>query len=136
MHHSNLFCFFLKTSFSYTALNCATDDPPLTWSDRAEIFTIDASNYPPEVVLGIFISDHPIRIYRVLKSKNPVLARTFRYFFSKKKRKWDFWKSSKLPLRYSRRYPQKNFQLNRTKSDRGLPWQAGNPRFSENSRKL
>jgi hypothetical protein len=85
MHHSNLFCFFLKTSFSCTALNCATDDPPLTWSDRAEIFTIDASNYPPEVVLGIFISDHPIRIYRVLNSKNPVLARTFRYFFSKKK---------------------------------------------------
>jgi hypothetical protein len=85
IHYSNLFCVSLKTSFWRTALNCATYDPPVTWSDWAEIFTIDTWKYPPEVELGVFISDLPIRIYRVLKARNPVLARTFRYFFYKKK---------------------------------------------------
>jgi hypothetical protein len=85
IHCSCLFCVFLKTSCSYTELNCATDDPPLTWSDRAEIFIIDTSKYPPEVKLKIFISHLPNRIYRVLKARNPVLARTFRYFFLQKK---------------------------------------------------
>ena len=111
----SLFFVFLKTIFSSTVFNCGMDDLPLTSSDRTEIFTTDTLKYPPEVESSILISVASIRIRRVLNAKKPVFQRTFRYFFYKKKRKWDFWKSSKLPLRYSRRYPQKNFQPNRTK---------------------
>ena len=114
----NLFYVFLKTSFSSTALNCGMDDLPLTSSDRTEIFTTDTLKYPPEVESAVLISDASIRICRVLNAKKPVFQRTFLYFFYQQKRKWDFWKSSKLSLRYSRRYPQKNFQPNRTKFDR------------------
>ncbi len=47
------------------AFNCATDDLPLTSSDRAEIFTTDTSNYSSEAKLAIFVSDNSIRILRI-----------------------------------------------------------------------
>ncbi len=85
IHCSNLFYVFLKTSFSCKAPNCATYNLPWTSSDRAEIFTTDTLKYPPEVESGVLISDVSIRIYRVLNVKNFVLAKTFTYFFYKKK---------------------------------------------------
>ncbi len=83
---SNLFCVFLKNGFSSNALNCATDDLPLTLSDRAEVFTTDTSNYSPGVKLTVFVFDIFIRIYRLLKVKNQVLAKTLTYLFIKKRK--------------------------------------------------
>jgi hypothetical protein len=74
-----------KIGFSCKALNCAQHThTPLTLSDRAEIFITDTLKYHPEVKLAVLISDDCIRIYRVLKARNSVLARTFKYFFIKK----------------------------------------------------
>jgi len=112
---SNLFYIFLKTSFSCKASHCATYNLTLTSSDRAEICTTDTLKYPPEVEAAVLISDVFIQIYRVLNVKNLVLAKTFTYLFHKKTRNWDFWKSSKLTLRYSRRYLKKKFSA---KSDK------------------
>jgi hypothetical protein len=81
IHCSNLFYFFLKTSFLCKAPNCDTGNYPLTSSDRAEIFTTDTWKYPPEVESAVLISHVSIRIYRVLNLKKLVLAKTFTYFF-------------------------------------------------------
>jgi hypothetical protein len=85
IHCSNLFYVFLKTSFLCKAPNCDTGNHPLTSSDRAEIFTKDTLKYLPEVESAVLISDVSVRIYRVLNVKNFLLAKTFTYFFYKKK---------------------------------------------------
>ncbi len=79
----NLFYVFLGISFSCKALNCATCKPSLTLSDRAEIFIKDTLKYPPEVKLTVFIPDDCMRIYRVLKARNSVVTRIFKYSFYK-----------------------------------------------------
>ena len=77
--------FFSKTSFSPKRLIVTRTTPPLTSSDRAEIFTTDTLKYSPEVESAVLVSHLFIRIYRVLNVKNLVLAKTFTYFFYKKK---------------------------------------------------
>jgi hypothetical protein len=86
IHGSNLFCVFLKTSFSCTAPNGVKYNPPLTSSDRAEIFTTDTLRYLPELKSTVLISDARIQLYRILKVRKSVLAKTFGYFFYKKKK--------------------------------------------------
>jgi hypothetical protein len=72
-------------SFLCKAPTCVKYNLPLTSSDRAEIFTTDTSKYRPEVESAVLISDASIWIYRGLNIKNLFLAKTFTYFFYKKK---------------------------------------------------
>jgi hypothetical protein len=87
IHCSNLFYVFLKTSFLCRSPHCVTYDPPLTSSDRAEIFIANILNYRPEIESTVLISDVPILIYRVQNTENLVLAKTFTYFLYKKNKK-------------------------------------------------
>ena len=54
---------------------------PLTLSDRVEIFTIDTSKYPPEVIFAIFISDPSFRIYKVFESQEVGSSKNLSVFF-------------------------------------------------------
>ncbi len=131
IHCSNLFCVFVKISFLSKVSIYVTYNPLLISSNRDEFFTTNTLKYPLEIKPAVLISDSPIRIYRILTVKNLFLAKTMLYL--KKKRKWDCWKSSKLPLRYSRRYLKKHFQPNRTRFKGIFLWQDenyGKPRFS------
>jgi hypothetical protein len=93
IHCSNLFCVFLKTSFSWKAFDCATYNPSLILSDRAEIFTTNTLKYSPEVKSAVLIFDQPIRIYRVFKPTNPGFWKTFPYFFNQNKESKTFEKA-------------------------------------------
>jgi hypothetical protein len=46
----------------------------------------DTSKHAPEVKWSVFIFGFPIRVYKVLKARTPVLPRTSTYFFYKKKK--------------------------------------------------
>ncbi len=71
--------FFMQSALLYVVKT------PLTLSDQAEIFNTNTLKYSPEVKLAFLIFDDCIRIYRLLKVRNSVLIRTFRYFFLLKK---------------------------------------------------
>jgi hypothetical protein len=72
-----LFWVFLEIGFSCKALNCAQHNPPLTLSDRAEIFITDTLEVGPEVKSAVFNLDPSIGIYRVLKTKTLIHLRIF-----------------------------------------------------------
>ena len=75
------FAFFSKTDFSYKSHDCAKDNPPLTSSERAEIFTTDTLGVGPEVKSAVFNLDLSIQIYRGLKDETLSWPSTFRSFF-------------------------------------------------------
>ncbi len=83
----NFFKIFLKSQFFVQRSSCAQHNPPLTLSDRAEIFTRDTQHYSPDVKSTVFIYDLSIQIYRVFKVGKPVFPRSFSYFINKKKSK-------------------------------------------------
>ena len=62
-------------------VNLAHQNPPLTLSDQAEIFTTDTLEVGPEVKSAVFNLDPSIGIYRVLKNKTLSWPNTFTYFF-------------------------------------------------------
>ena len=77
----NLFRFFLQIGFSSKLHHCGTGNFPLTSSDRDKVFIIDTYRYSTEMVSTVWGFGVYIRIYSVLNSRNPVLAKTLDVFF-------------------------------------------------------
>jgi hypothetical protein len=80
------FAFFSKLVFyAKCQFMSRTYKPLLISSDRAELFIKNTLKYPLEVKSAVLIFDSPTRIYRILKVKKLVLAKTMWYFFFIKK---------------------------------------------------